>query len=525
MRPGISLTLDEYRKLYGELIRDAESACKETAIEHQLPLKLTYNARRGFHLSLSRRVISLKDLPAVFVKVSSRFYGSVRNTTPCSDDQIFPPTPLSTALELDSRISYPVFLQRTTEQASYHFTTELLLQINERMDKLSAVIYDQTMAALSPWLKTIEPFAESLYKIADILSELDVTCSLTVLATCGHGYVRPTFSDTATIIEESRHPVYTRHWSSENQEGFKCNPVYFTSDDNMVVLSGPNNSGKSVYMKQVVLLQVLAQIGSYVPAKWGVFRPAGSIVSRTGHEDDLRSNCSTFMAEVLRIGQMIRHIQEDSLIIIDELGRGTSEEDGSALCFAVGSYLTLFKSFVMLSTHFEVVMQLERFFPNISNRHMKADFNEDNELEYRHTLRSGVSPLSSYGVPVALHSGLSESVCGRAAEVAEMILMDTIPFEDFNKNESLVKLRRQATQLRGKLLFLSEAETKPVALTDEVRDEIRSLANIVRELEERMDMGEDSFTAPAQVSPRERSISRVLMPYQCRVLSEEIRWQ
>ncbi|XP_003740226.2 mutS protein homolog 4 [Galendromus occidentalis] len=419
VRTGISHTLDEYRKLYGELIRDAEAACKDVAANHQLPVKLTYNAARGFHLTLSRKGFSAAQLPTTLLKI-------------------------------------------TTEQATYHFTTEILLQVNERMEYLLDVIYDKTMVVLTPLLQSIEPYTECLYKMAEILSELDVACSLAVVATCGHGFVRPKLSDSATVVEESRHPVYTRYGTSEDHEDFQCNPIYFSRNDNVIVLSGPNNSGKSVYMKQVALMQILAQIGSYVPAKWAVFRPAGSIISRTGHGDDLQSNASTFMMEVLRIGQMIRHVEEDSLLIIDELGRGTSEEDGSALSFAVGEYLCGFTSFVIFSTHFELVMHLERFFPNVSNYHMDAEFGENGNLVYKHTLEFGIGPLSSCGVPVALNNGLSEEVCARATEIAQEIWLDSRPSRTLDENEIRLKLRRKASQLRRKLFILSKGRNSVI---------------------------------------------------------------
>lgn len=338
-------------------------------------------------------------------------------------------------------------------------------------------IYRSSIIVLQPVVDQIRPHIDSLFKLAEMWTELDVTCSLAILASVNDGFVRPKFSDYVTAVEEGRHPVLARQWSFEDPDVFHANPVRLTTKDNMIILTGPNNAGKSVYMKQLALLQILAQIGSYVPAKWAVFRPASKIFARTGYGDDLVNSCSSYMLEVVRVSQVLENVEEDSLIVVDELGCGTSEEDGAALCFAVASYLSKFKAFVIFSTHFELVTHLERFYPNVSNYHIDAKI-ENGVLVYKRSLEEGVTPLTAYGVQTARQNGVQEAICKEAAEVAYTIWLNTKPLKALDQADCLLNLRRQASALRKKAIAFTRAGFAKLTReqTAELVEDIKTLA-------------------------------------------------
>jgi len=147
-----------------------------------------------------------------------------------------------------------------------------------------------------------------------------------------------------------------------------------SEDSNFMIITGPNMSGKSTLLKQVAVLQVMAQIGSYVPAEFASFRICDKLFSRIGSNDDIETNCSTFMIEMKEISYILRNLTENCLIIIDELGRGTSIEEGVGLCFAICEQLIQSKAFTFFATHFLELTKLENYYFNVSKYVLKIAF-------------------------------------------------------------------------------------------------------------------------------------------------------
>jgi DNA mismatch repair protein MSH4 len=139
-----------------------------------------------------------------------------------------------------------------------------------------------------------------------------------------------------------------------------------TEDENFMIITGPNMSGKSTLLKQVAVLQVMAQIGSYIPAEFASFRICDKLFSRIGSNDDIQTNCSSFMIEMKEMSYIIRNITPNSLVIIDELGRGTSVEEGVGLCFAISEHLIQSQAFTLFATHFLELTKLENYYYNVS---------------------------------------------------------------------------------------------------------------------------------------------------------------
>ncbi|CAN8002157.1 unnamed protein product, partial [Ixodes hexagonus] len=237
--------------------------------------------------------------------------------------------------------------------------------------------------------------------------------------------VCPEFTDTLCIVE-GQHPVLERM----GMQTFVPNGTYMSADSNCNIITGPNMSGKSTYLKQVAVLQAMAQMGSFVPAKYASFRLADQIFVRMGHRDDIETNCSTFLMEMRSVNYILQNFTDNSLIVIDELGRGTSEEEGAAMCMAITEKLINSDAFVILATHFDLMTQMESMYPNVAKQvqiffyHMQVETEDQDgcsRLRYTHRLAKGTCERRDYGLKLAEISNIPAPVVARAYEVSDQI--------------------------------------------------------------------------------------------------------
>ncbi|KAH3873387.1 hypothetical protein DPMN_036622 [Dreissena polymorpha] len=182
-------------------------------------------------------------------------------------------------------------------------------------------------------------------------------------------------------------------------------------------------SGKSTYLRQIALLQIMAQIGSFVPADYASFRVVNQIFSRIGSDDDIETNSSTFTLEMKEMNYIIQTASSRSLIIIDELGRGTSVEEGVGLCFSICEHLLNTKAFTFFVTHFPELTTLDSLYPNVENYFFELQrmFSTEANCEkvvYTHTLAKGKTQEKHYGIQLAEMSTLPQSVIAEAKQLA-----------------------------------------------------------------------------------------------------------
>lgn len=248
-------------------------------------------------------------------------------------------------------------------------------------------------------------YMQELTNIATSLSELDVLNNFAERAAFLN-WSKPKIQETSGIqIDKGRHPVI------ENilQEKFIANDLTLTPNNNMLIITGPNMGGKSTYMRQTALIVLLAHIGSYVPAKNAVIGLVDKIFTRIGASDDLASGRSTFMVEMTETAYILNNATSKSLVLIDEIGRGTSTYDGMALAYACCAYLSNeIKSINLFSTHYFELTSLAEESPRIKNVHVSATM-ANNKIVFLYTVEPG--PASkSYGLEVASLAGLPEKV-------------------------------------------------------------------------------------------------------------------
>lgn len=251
-----------------------------------------------------------------------------------------------------------------------------------------------------------------LQNSAAVVAELDVLANFAERAQ-SLGWSAPTFTSSAGInIKEGRHPVVEFF----NTKVFVPNDLYFDETTRMLMITGPNMGGKSTYMRQIALITVLAHMGSYVPAKEATIGPVDRIFTRIGASDDLAGGRSTFMVEMAETANILHHATEHSLILMDEIGRGTSTFDGLSLAFASARYLaSQIKAMTLFATHYFELTALADELPSVQNVHLDA-VSQQEQIIFLHKVERG--PASqSYGIQVAKLAGIPEQVIVDALNV------------------------------------------------------------------------------------------------------------
>lgn len=254
---------------------------------------------------------------------------------------------------------------------------------------------------------------EAIQQLADTLATLDVLRAFAVVADTQH-YVRPSFNDYGRVeVFEGRHPVIEKVMV---QQAYVPNDIRLDRESFLQIITGPNMGGKSTYMRQVALTVIMAQIGSYVPASKAELPVFDRIFTRIGASDDLVSGQSTFMVEMIEANHAIRHATEHSLILFDEIGRGTSTYDGMALAQAIIEHLAVYvKALTLFSTHYHELTELEQKLPGIRNIHV-AVHEENDRVTFLYQVKVG-SAAKSYGINVARLAKLPDPLLTRAQEI------------------------------------------------------------------------------------------------------------
>lgn len=279
-----------------------------------------------------------------------------------------------------------------------------ILQAEERIGALERNLFAGLLADLGD-------ASGRLFATAESLARLDVYRSLAEVA-ADRGYVRPELSeDTVLDIGEGRHPVV----EASLEEGFIPNDCHLDCDERQILLiTGPNMGGKSTYLRQVALIVLMAQIGSFVPADRARIGLVDRIFTRVGAQDDIASGQSTFMVEMVETANILHHATRRGLLILDEIGRGTSTYDGLAIARAIVEYIhEAIGARTLFATHYHELTALERY-PRIHNASMAVAEN-GNDVVFLHRLTAGGADRS-YGIHVARLAGLPRAVTERAEE-------------------------------------------------------------------------------------------------------------
>ena len=266
----------------------------------------------------------------------------------------------------------------------------------------------------------IEQNLQRLQKSANIIACLDVLCSLATVAE-DLNYVMPIVSDNGEInIKDGRHPVIEKMLSSGS---FVQNDTYLNTDsDRLAIITGPNMAGKSTYMRQVALITLMAQIGSFVPASYAQIGVVDKIFTRVGASDDLSMGQSTFMVEMMEVASILRDATKKSLVILDEIGRGTSTYDGLSIAWAVAEYISDKEKCgakTLFATHYHELTELEDKLEGVKNYSIAVKEKGEDIIFLRKIVEGGTD--ESYGVHVAKLAGVPQNVTKRANEILKSL--------------------------------------------------------------------------------------------------------
>ncbi|KAI8815605.1 muts domain V-domain-containing protein [Fimicolochytrium jonesii] len=370
VKAGFNGLLDVARQTYRETTNDVYDLVTSYSEKHEINFRVVYNASLGFYITASREELGARDLPLEFINVKMK-----RKVLEC--------------------------------------TTLKLLSHNDRIQESLTEVYLMSDRIIAELIDDIRGKAGILFRASESLALLDMLLSFAHSCTISD-CVRPEFTDTLAI-KNGRHPVK----ESLGIVPFVPNDIFASEAANLQIITGPNMSGKSTYLRQIALLTVISQLGAFVPAEYASVRLTDKLFSRIGSDDSLEANCSTFMLEMRETAFILQNVASRSLIIIDELGRGTSTNDGLGITFAVCEELAKTQAFTFVATHFQELAAVMEVYPNVVNLHLHVEVSPfvswiypqniftptlqmdetgaNNPLKCSYTVRDGISSELHYG--------------------------------------------------------------------------------------------------------------------------------
>jgi DNA mismatch repair protein MutS len=325
--------------------------------------------------------------------------------------------------------------KQTTVNSERYITQELKdheASILTAEDRRCALEYEMFVALR----KKVSEYTEQIQDLATIVSYIDCLIAFAEVS-IDNNYVRPTFNDNRTIeVINGRHPVIEKVSGTKE---YVPNDIIMNKDTDILVITGPNMGGKSTYMRQFALIVIMAQIGCFVPAEKASLMIFNSIFTRIGASDDLVSGQSTFMVEMNETNLALRHADENSLLIFDEIGRGTATYDGMALAQAIIEYIaTKIKAKTMFSTHYHEITKIEKEIPSIKNVHVSVADKGD-EITFLYKIQDGAMG-KSYGINVARLACLPEELLIRSSEILDSLEENGVQTSSNVLRENVVKV-------------------------------------------------------------------------------------
>ena len=312
------------------------------------------------------------------------------------------------------------YIRKQTLANAERYTTQKLKELEDTIlnaeDKLQTLEYDLFCRVRD----SVSGQIERIQQTAKAIARLDVFAALSVVAERNR-YVRPKLNEKGIIdIREGRHPVVEQMISNDL---FIANDTYLDNGSHCIsVITGPNMAGKSTYMRQSALIVLLAQIGCFVPAKSANIGIVDRIFTRVGASDDLASGQSTFMVEMNEVANILRNATANSLLILDEIGRGTSTFDGLSIAWAVIEHISnrkLLGAKTLFATHYHELTELEGKMSNVNNYCIAVKECGEDIVFLRKIIKGGAD--RSYGIQVAKLAGVPDLVIDRAKEIAEQL--------------------------------------------------------------------------------------------------------
>mmetsp|Transcript_8440 Transcript_8440/g.31233 ORF Transcript_8440/g.31233 Transcript_8440/m.31233 type:complete len:837 (-) Transcript_8440:2252-4762(-) len=385
LRPEISEFLNTTREVYTELHEDIYILLEKYKEESSLEtIKVMHSTRRGFYLSVENS----ETIPPEYNKVFIQRYSYKKRTT-------------FSSLELNS--------------------------LNIRLKEVTEDILQLTASALEPLINSVRSHLAWLVSVTESLAVLDilfalasVVCSAPLRAPNIRSWNQPLFTEQGPIaIKRAKHPLLT---CTLGEQVVVPNDFFLSSSQNFVIITGANMSGKTISLKTLGTIQILAQIGSPVPAEYCSLRCMNQLFTRISTDDSLETHSSSFMVEMREMANIIQNARDHSLILIDELGRATSNSDATAISFAISEYILSMDAFTCFVTHIPQLTELDSIYPNVKNMHTVVRIADDEDrIDYLYELKGGTCEVEGYGLKLARVLKLPRGVLNEASQIYDKI--------------------------------------------------------------------------------------------------------
>ncbi len=354
------------------------------------------------------------------------------------------------------------YVRKQTLTNCERFITDELKQLENRLLTAKDRAFQLEYEIFNQIRETVAAAANRVHTTAAAIARLDVMCSLSQIAV-ENNYCRPLVNDSGVIsIKSGRHPVVEKLIKTP----FVSNDTYLDSlSDRCAIITGPNMAGKSTYMRQVAIITLMAQMGSFVPAQMAEIGIVDSIFTRVGASDDLAGGQSTFMVEMSEMAHILKNATKNSLLIIDEIGRGTSTFDGMSIAKAVLEYVADKRKLgakTLFATHYHELTEMENELDGIKNYNISVKKRGDDIIFLRRIVRGGAD--DSYGIEVAKLGGIPDSVIKRAKQILKQTLESGIvSYKTVTSGSDQISLEMQgATEILRELQAIDVNTLTPI---------------------------------------------------------------
>ena len=312
----------------------------------------------------------------------------------------------------ESNVPASYILKQTLANSNRYTTEELkekenlILHSEEKIKNLEKKLFDELVIKLKNYIKAFQEISKKI-ALLDVLTTHSLNSQI-------YNYSRPKFNSEKTEIIEGRNPIVEQFTSN-----YISNNTYFDKEENIQIITGPNMSGKSTYLRQNALIVIMAQIGSFIPAKSAYLKIYDRVFTRIGAHDELAEGQSTFMIEMIETANILNNATNKSLVLLDEIGRGTSTYDGLAIAWAITEELAEKQIDSIFATHYHQLNKLSEFYNNVHNYNVLVR-EEGKNIEFiRKIVKGGTN--KSYGIYVGKLAGIPQKVLDRAKEVQKNI--------------------------------------------------------------------------------------------------------
>ncbi|KAJ5787667.1 hypothetical protein N7457_002657 [Penicillium paradoxum] len=437
VKTGVNSLLDVARQTYKEANADATELIEKLSETCDMVLDLKFDTARQYYICIPRTEPG--PLPNIFINVYRK-----RNRIECQT--------------LD------------------------LVKLNQKITDAHSEVINMSDRTIQDLIRDVCTEISGLFRVSEAIAMLDMLGAFAQLAT-NYEYIRPELTDTLAI-KAGRHPIREQIHSSK----FIPNDAYATPQTRFQIITGCNMSGKSTYIRSLALVTVMAQIGCFIPAHYASFPISHQLFARVATSDDLDANVSTFAAEMREMAFILRNIQPRSMVIIDELGRGTSTTDGLAIAVALAEALISSNALVWFVTHFHDLAQILAERSGVINLHLAAEIAPDaSKMTMQYRIAEGTVPEQRYGLVLAKLADLPSSVLDKAQSVSEA--MDKLAKRRNSssravaiaqKRKLLLSLREQLFLIRNGTMDNENLRTLLIKLQDEF---VLRMTSINREMD------------------------------------------